>query len=496
MNRINHTQSHPFFHLVKCVTATALAFGLVLAFGQSARAGSATWKQNPNSGDWNTATNWTPRTVPNGFSDTATFAASNQTDISLSASVEVNSLVFSGQASSYTTTLPMFVSLTISGTGIVNSSPAVQHFVVSNEQANLTFSGNATAGDQTDFVISGANEGMPGFLQFYGSSTAGTGTFTVGGALGLGGAGGLVVFGGGSAGTSTFTIEGSEFSGPQPASVQFAGGSAGNATIIAQGGTGAGGSVQFFGGDGGNSRIVLFGNGNLDLFQTGFASVGSIEGDGIVFLASASLLVGANNLSTNFTGTIQDSGALTKIGTGTLTLNGLNTYSGGTTIEAGSLSATTKGASATGTGPVQVNAGTLGGTSRLSGTITMGTGIGTGAFLAPGVNGTGTLTTRSRVTFNADSTYVCELSTTKRRADQISAKGITIQTGAMFSFTALGNRALASGTSFTVINNTARQLISGEFSNLADGSIFTVGPNTYAVNYEGGTGNDLTLVIQ
>ena len=49
----------------------------------SSFAGSATWNLNPTSGDWNTATNWTPATVPNGPTDTATFGVSNITGISV-----------------------------------------------------------------------------------------------------------------------------------------------------------------------------------------------------------------------------------------------------------------------------------------------------------------------------------------------------------------------------------------------------------------------------
>jgi hypothetical protein len=55
-----------------------------------ARAGSATWDLNPGSGDWNTAANWTPMTVPNGASDTATFSLSNTTNVSISANAEVS----------------------------------------------------------------------------------------------------------------------------------------------------------------------------------------------------------------------------------------------------------------------------------------------------------------------------------------------------------------------------------------------------------------------
>jgi hypothetical protein len=39
-------------------------------------AGSATWKSEPTSSDWNTASNGTPETVPNGSSDVATFGTS------------------------------------------------------------------------------------------------------------------------------------------------------------------------------------------------------------------------------------------------------------------------------------------------------------------------------------------------------------------------------------------------------------------------------------
>src|SRR5204863_10182288 len=120
---------------------------------------------------------------------------------------------------------------------------------------------------------------------------------------------------------------------------------------------------------------------------------------------------------------------------------------------------------------------------------------GTGASLAPGVNGPGVLTTRGTLTFNSDATYVCELTTTNRRFDQVAAKGVTVNAGALFSFVSIGNRAMPSGTVFTVITNTAATPMVGTFSNLAENSTFTAGRKNYLVSYEGGSGNDLTVAV-
>ncbi|MBI5132273.1 MAG: autotransporter domain-containing protein [Rhodopseudomonas palustris] len=73
-------------------------------------------------------------------------------------------------------------------------------------------------------------------------------------------------------------------------------------------------------------------------------SAGSIAGNGTFSLGANALTVGGNNLSTTVSGVIADGGAsggtgasLVKTGTGTLTLTGANSYTGGTTISAGSL---------------------------------------------------------------------------------------------------------------------------------------------------------------
>ena len=72
----------------------------------------------------------------------------------------------------------------------------------------------------------------------------------------------------------------------------------------------------------------LSGSGNLSLYNTATAT-------------GVALTVGGNNASTTYGGALSDyswaAGTLTKIGTGTLTLLGANTYSGSTTITGGTL---------------------------------------------------------------------------------------------------------------------------------------------------------------
>jgi autotransporter-associated beta strand protein len=557
-----------------CGWACSIQLFICLLGPTTSHAGSATWTVNPTTNDWNTAANWSPRTVPNGPTDTATFPNSNTANPVIHSSVELDALVFgdstltaytivAGEASGQDV-----ASLTLSGTGIVNNSDASIQAVqaaptlatngitnviafrnsatlAAQEQAfsfltalgggstgfvggEIQFFDNSTAGDATLEADKGQNGGDPGQVSFFDNSSAAEGEIVniagnVGSAPGVtmfhdastagaafvrndpasaaGVEGGTTFFFGTStAGDSIIEASGGSAANAGGGSVIFVDtSSAGNAILNGNSGSNGGinGSFQFLGDSTGGTAAIL-GNGDLMISDHNppGVTIGSIEGGGNVFLGSNELAV-ATNLSKTYFGVIQGSGSLTKIGTGPLTLTGSNTYSGGTTVRRGRLVVNNADGSGTGSGAVRINAGVLAGRGTIAGAVTVGNGSGAGAALAPGKAGgkTDTLTIQNTLTFQLDSSYNFELKTTVGTADKVVANGVTINSGALFSFIGLGSGTLTPGTVFTAISNTAATPIAGTFINLADGAIVTVNGNNLQADYEGGDGNDLTLTV-
>jgi len=340
--------------------ATGLFLSLTTAF-----AGSATWLANPSSGDWNTATNWTPGGPPNDPADTATFDSSTVGNLLISATTQVGSITFNaGAGTAYTINA---WALDFIGSGITNNSGMTQNFVVLGE---ILFANNSNAGSNTAFTVTeGPGFSAPG-VEFFHSSTAGHATFTINGSTQSDySSGGELAFRyTSSAGSGTFIINGSAFSHigcppgmicvdypyPQGKLLLVESSTAAGATLIANDGVngGDGGWILLYNtASGGRARVAVFGKGNLDISGNDLIPgpmIGSLEGTGKVFLGARLLHVGSNNLSTDFSGVISDGnaepgpghgtgGALTKIGPGTLTLSGTNTYTGVTAINGGKL---------------------------------------------------------------------------------------------------------------------------------------------------------------
>jgi len=411
-----------------------------------------------------------------------------------------------------TVTQPGF--LTFANTASADNATIIDHGGT-YDTGGVLFEHSSTAGNAT-FILDGGPDGLEigGSLSFESSATGGSAKITAAGTVGSFQAftGSNVVFHMSSnAENASITAGGALSTAFGEAIISFADdASAGNATLTANGGINGGeGGLIAFGArsTGGTAKITLSGNGQLDIsshFTSPALAIGSLAGNGDAFLGQFNLSIGGDSLSTTFSGVLQDGGgaggtggALTKIGSGALTLTGDNIYTGGTQITKGILLVNNRGGSGTGTGPVQVRAGTLGGRGTISGTVSVGDDRGQGGFLAPSAGTTkpSRLTIQSALTFQSDGTYTCKVNTRSVHADQVSTNGVTINTGAQVNLIAAGNNVLPVGQVFTVIDNTSANPISGTFSNLPDGGTIQIGSNTFQANYEGGDGNDLTLTV-
>ncbi|MBO4224842.1 autotransporter domain-containing protein, partial [Bradyrhizobium neotropicale] len=237
----------------------------------------------------------------------------------------------------------------------------------------------------------------------------------------------------------------------------------------------------------GNARLVTEAGGVVDLSaSTGPASdrrlaAGSIEGAGLYRLGSNAFTVGGNDLSTVVDGVIADGGAsggvggsLTKIGTGTLTLNGQSTYTGATTVSAGKLVVGDDNhASASLASAVTVNSGgTLGGTGTIGGLTAA-----SGGTVAPG-NSIGTLNVAGNVNFAAGSIYQVEANAAGQ-SDRIVATGTgTLGGGSVLALAQ--NGTYAPQTTYTIL--TANGGVTGSFADVTSSLVFLTPTLGYDAN--------------
>ena len=281
------------------ILASSVAL-LLVSTRTRAQADSATWLGGSSS-VWSDSTNWTGN-FPNSTTDVATFdsnATSFTPTISGTDSAPAITLdqitigATAAQAFTFTVTgtSAQPASLTFSGDGVLNSSSFAQQFVITGDgttptsttaSAGITLNNGSSAGTNTSWTL---NTG--GAVYFNNSSSAGTGT--------------------------TWTVDST--------------------------------SAVYFSGTASSVSAAFVNSGTFDISQqTGGVTVGSIAGSGNFYLGSNTLTTGADDTSTTVSGVIQDGGVgggtggvLTKIGAGTLTLTGANTYTGGTNLTNGEL---------------------------------------------------------------------------------------------------------------------------------------------------------------
>ena len=233
---------------------------------------------------------------------------------------------------------------------------------------------------------------------------------------------------------------------------------AGNATIT----TNSGGHVFFFDDTtGGSARFITNTGGTFDMSGLVAASMtaGSIEGAGSYVLGDKQLIVGSNNLSTTVDGVISGiGGSLDKVGTGTLTLTNINTYTGNTLIDGGVLSV--NGSIAASSVSVDAN-GTLAGNGTVGPTT-----VNAGGIVAPG-NSIGTLTVAGDIAFHPGSIYQVQVNAAGQ-SDLIVATTAHLTGGTVQVLPFLG--AYGPTTQYLIVQTTGG--VTGTFSNATSSSAF------------------------
>ena len=200
-----------------------------------------------------------------------------------------------------------------------------------------------------------------------------------------------------------------------------------------------------------NDNVVLTRSGSATTIEIGAlgGSSGAVVGVGNSSSSGSSYRVGWNNADATFAGQLQADGAntFTKVGTGTWTLSGANSYTGGTVVDGGTLMVNNTSGSGTGTGSVSVNSNAvLAGIGIISGAVT----VNAGGILSPGAFGIGTLTVNNAVTLAAGSATRIELNKAAGTKDLLDSSG-TLAYGGTLIVTNLGG-GLTNGDSFKIFD--------------------------------------------
>ncbi|SNT18069.1 MULTISPECIES: autotransporter-associated beta strand repeat-containing protein, partial [unclassified Azospirillum] len=330
--------------------------------------------------------------------------------------------------------------------------------------ATLTVTANDTIGS-----LAGAGTVALGgsLLTFGGDDTSTTFSGTITGATG-----GSIK----KLGTGTFTLSGTN---------SYVGGTDLAAGTIVAGTVGALGS----------GGISFSAGTTLDLAASGtFANY-------IDLAANATITVGTG-IGATLSNTVDGSGNLTKTGAGTLTLSGTNSYTGTTTVSAGTLNVTE---ALNGSGAVGVDSGaTLAGTGSITGAVT----VNSGGTLAPGLadtnNGVGTLTLNGGLTIASGGTLAVDIAgaTAGTGYDQVVVNGTVDVTNAVISATLSYTPTF--DAKFHLISNDGSDPIVGTFTSLAEGDRLTPTGNSgveftahYAATDAGETtgGNEFMLSV-
>ncbi|MFD0893361.1 autotransporter-associated beta strand repeat-containing protein [Luteolibacter ambystomatis] len=209
-----------------------------------------------------------------------------------------------------------------------------------------------------------------------------------------------------------------------------------------------------------DSGKVTIGSGGT----TGSLGGGTVTNNGaLVFNRSNSFTV-----SNGISGT----GTLTKTGSGTMTLAGVNDYNGATTVDAGRM---VMGGSAASSAFTVGNGAALSGTGTI-GSLTVSSGGTVGGDALVGALATGTVNLQSGSTLSLDLNGTAA----GTQYDQITVTGTVSLAGALSA--SLGYTPV-NGDMLFILANDGVDVVTGTFSGLANNAIFNVGGQDFRISY-------------
>jgi len=230
------------------------------------------------------------------------------------------------------------------------------------------------------------------------------------------------------------------------------------------------------------SAVIIASSGLLD--QNGISeAIGALIGEGYVEVDGNSLGVGVDGGSTTYSGQIVGTGGLTKMGLGTLTLTGTNSYSGPTLVADGTLLVD----GLQWRSPVTVTSGTLGGNGTVSDLSVSGGNLSPGA--SPG------RLTCSNLTFSAQSHFFVELHDGPpglNGHDQMNVQGSVTLNNATLHLS--GSSGFTEGQRFVIIENDGTDPVTGTFAGLPNGSVLTLNNLQFLLLYNNPV-SDVVLVV-
>jgi autotransporter-associated beta strand protein len=170
-----------------------------------------------------------------------------------------------------------------------------------------------------------------------------------------------------------------------------------------------------------NGGTLIAGSGANANFLHGLTSA-NVMTNGAIIDSGANTI----NVSQALLGNVNGDGGLTKLGTGTLYLNGVNTYTNAT----------------------QVTAGALGGAGTIAGPVN----VAAGARLSPGTASIGTLTINNTLNLDASSSTLVKISMDGGATNDMVTGLTSVTYGGTLVVTNVGTTPLVAGTQFHLFN--------------------------------------------